>query len=146
MTTIDQQEIEKFSKMADEWWDEKGKFAPLHKFNPTRISFFRSQICQYFALDEKLLTPLENLQILDIGCGGGLISEPIAKMGGKITAIDASNKNIEIAKIHAKKSNLNIDYQCTTAEDLQQQNLQYDVVLDLSFKSCMLSLCCSRAK
>lgn len=131
MSTVDDQEIEKFSKIADEWWDEKGKFAPLHKFNPTRINFFRSQICQYFKRDEKLLTPLQDLHILDIGCGGGLIAEPIARMGSKITAIDASLKNIEIAKVHANKSALNIDYQCTTAEDLAKQNLQFDVVLAL---------------
>ncbi|MBM3589924.1 MAG: bifunctional 2-polyprenyl-6-hydroxyphenol methylase/3-demethylubiquinol 3-O-methyltransferase UbiG [Alphaproteobacteria bacterium] len=131
MSTIDEKEVEKFSKIADEWWDENGKFKPLHKFNPIRLAFFRAQICQYFQRDEKLIEPLSNLKILDIGCGGGLIAEPLCIMGADVYAIDASEKNIEIAKIHAQKSSLNIDYKCNSAEELVLQNQQFDVVLAL---------------
>lgn len=125
-STIDPQEIEKFSKIADEWWDPEGKFKPLHKFNPIRIEFIRRQILQHFNIES-----LNNLNILDIGCGGGLISEPFAKMGANITAIDAAKKNIEIAKIHAQKSNLKINYQTDCAENLATTKEQFDVVLAL---------------
>ncbi|NBX52650.1 MAG: bifunctional 2-polyprenyl-6-hydroxyphenol methylase/3-demethylubiquinol 3-O-methyltransferase UbiG [Proteobacteria bacterium] len=131
MSTIDEKEVEKFSKIADEWWNESGKFKPLHKFNPIRLTFFRAQICQYFQRDEKLIEPFSNLKILDIGCGGGLIAEPLCRMGADVYAIDASEKNIEVAKIHAQKTSLNIDYQCTSAEELVQKNQQFDVVLAL---------------
>ena len=131
MTTIDENEVEKFSKIADEWWDANGKFKPLHKFNPIRLNFFKQEICKFFDRDEKLLTPLEGLKILDIGCGGGLVAEPISRLGAELVAIDASQKNINVAKIHAEKSGLKIDYQCITAEDLASQNQQFDVVLAL---------------
>ncbi len=131
MTTIDENEVEKFSKIADEWWDENGKFKPLHKFNPIRLNFFKQEICKFFDRDEKLLTPLEGLKILDIGCGGGLVAEPISRLGAELVAIDASQKNINVAKIHAEKSDLKIDYQCISAEDLASQNQQFDVVLAL---------------
>ncbi len=131
MTTIDENEVEKFSKIADEWWDANGKFKPLHKFNPIRLNFFKQEICKFFDRDEKLLTPFEGLKILDIGCGGGLVAEPISRLGAELVAIDASQKNINVAKIHAEKSGLKIDYQCITAEDLASQNQQFDVVLAL---------------
>ena len=131
MTTIDENEVEKFSKIADEWWDANGKFKPLHKFNPIRLNFFKQEICKFFDRDEKLLTPLEGLKILDIGCGGGLVTEPISRLGAELVAIDASQKNINVAKIHAEKSDLKIDYQCISAEDLASQNQQFDVVLAL---------------
>ena len=131
MTTIDENEVEKFSKIADEWWDANGKFKPLHKFNPIRLSFFKQEICKFFNRDEKLLMPLEGLKILDIGCGGGLVAEPISRLGAELVAIDASPKNINVAKIHAEKSGLKIDYQCITAEDLASQNQQFDVILAL---------------
>ena len=131
MTTIDENEVEKFSKIADEWWDANGKFKPLHKFNPIRLNFFKQEICKFFDRDEKLLTPLDGLKILDIGCGGGLVAEPISRLGAELIAIDASPKNINVAKIHAEKSDLKIDYQCISAEDLASQNQQFDVVLAL---------------
>jgi 2-polyprenyl-6-hydroxyphenyl methylase/3-demethylubiquinone-9 3-methyltransferase len=130
-STIDNQEISKFEKMANEWWNPSGKFKPLHKFNPIRLSFMRSKICQHFNLDDKSLQPLTNLKILDIGCGGGLISEPFCNMGGDVLAIDASPINIEIAKTHAQKNNLKINYLASSAEDLAQTNQQFDVVLAL---------------
>jgi 2-polyprenyl-6-hydroxyphenyl methylase/3-demethylubiquinone-9 3-methyltransferase len=131
MTTIDENEVEKFSKIADEWWDASGKFKPLHKFNPIRLSFFKQEICKFFVRDEKLLTPFTGLKILDIGCGGGLVAEPISRLGADLTAIDASQKNINVAKIHGEKSGLKIDYQCTSAEELASKNQQFDVVLAL---------------
>ncbi len=120
-STIDPQEVEKFSRIADEWWSETGKFKPLHKFNPVRIGFIRREIEKYFTINS-------DLKILDVGCGGGLISEPFARMGASVTAIDASEKNIAVAKIHAEKSNLKIDYRATAAEELSEQ---FDVVFAL---------------
>ena len=102
--TINKKEIEKFTKMADEWWNPNGKFKPLHKFNPIRIEYIRDKSIEHFKIKNKSL-PLKNLNILDIGCGGGLLSEPMTKLGGIVTGIDASYKNIQIAKIHAKKKN-----------------------------------------
>lgn len=132
MTTIDPAEIKKFSDMADEWWSQTGKFKPLHKFNPCRINYLRRKIVEHFKLDEKSATPFSSLKIIDIGCGGGLIAEPFARMGTQLTAIDASQKNIEIAKIHAQKSNLEIDYRATSAEEISQNEKEkFDVVLAL---------------
>lgn len=123
-STIDPQEVEKFSRIADEWWDENGKFKPLHKFNPIRISFIKRKISEQFSLDS-------STRILDVGCGGGLIAEPFARLGANVTAIDASEKNISVAQIHAEKSGLKIDYRTTSAEDLAEKNEQFDVVLAL---------------
>lgn len=131
MSTIDPKEIEKFTKIADEWWNENGKFKPLHKFNPIRISYIRKKIIENFTLDEKSLTPFTNLEILDIGCGGGLISEPFARMGANVTAIDAGAQNVEVAKIHAEKSALKIDYQNISAEELVKNGKKFDVVFAL---------------
>ena len=103
MSTINKDEIEKFSKLADEWWDINGKFKPLHMFNPIRIEYILEIVLKYFKIDKNKKTPLKNLKILDIGCGGGLISEPMTRLGANMTAIDASSKNISIAKMHAKK-------------------------------------------
>ena len=103
MTTINKEEIQKFSNLADEWWDVKGKFKPLHLFNPIRIEYISEKIKEHFKLEDRKENFLEGLNILDIGCGGGLISEPLTRLGGKVTGIDASKKNIEVAKIHAKK-------------------------------------------
>ena len=103
MTTINKEEIQKFSNLADEWWDVKGKFKPLHMFNPIRIEYITEKIKSHFNLKNKKKPLLEGLKILDIGCGGGLISEPMARLGARVTGIDASEKNINIAKIHSKK-------------------------------------------
>ena len=130
MSTINKDEIEKFSKLADEWWDINGKFKPLHMFNPIRIEYITEQIKHHFKLGEKKISFLDGLNILDIGCGGGLISEPMSRLGAKITAIDASNKNIEVAKLHAKKNNLNINYLNIEPENLKLKN-EFDIILNL---------------
>ncbi|MBM5783091.1 MAG: bifunctional 2-polyprenyl-6-hydroxyphenol methylase/3-demethylubiquinol 3-O-methyltransferase UbiG [Pelagibacterales bacterium] len=130
-STINQQEVEKFSRIAEEWWDESGKFKPLHKFNPIRISFIRKEIVNHFKLDENSITPFTNIKIVDIGCGGGLVAEPFCKMNASVTAIDASDKNIAVAKIHAEKSGLKINYLNTSAENLAKNNEKFDVVLAL---------------
>ena len=118
MSTINKDEINKFSKIADEWWDINGKFKPLHLFNPMRIEYILDIASNYFKIDENKKLPLKNLKILDIGCGGGLISEPMSRLGASVTGIDASDKNIQVAKSHAKKNNLNINYLNTVPENL----------------------------
>lgn len=130
-STIDPKEIEKFTRMADEWWSETGKFRPLHKFNPSRIGYIRRKIIQNFSLEEKSLTPFNGLKILDIGCGGGLISEPFARLGADVCGIDAGEKNIAVAKIHAEKSGLKIDYKNISAEELTKNGEKFDVVFAL---------------
>ena len=127
--TINKKEIEKFSKIAEEWWDPHGKFKPLHKFNPIRISYIKESIINSFELKKKA-KPLEKVKILDVGCGGGLLSEPMSRLGAEVMGIDASDKNIEIAKFHAKKDNLNIKYLCTSPEKLNT-NTKFDVILNM---------------
>ena len=127
--TINKKEIEKFSKIAEEWWDPEGKFKPLHKFNPIRISYIKENIINSFKLNNKE-KPLNNVEILDIGCGGGLLSEPMSRLGAKVSGIDASEKNISIAKLHAKKSNLDINYVCTSPENFKTKS-QFDVILNM---------------
>lgn len=127
-STIDEAEVKKFSDMADEWWSATGKFKPLHKFNPIRISYIRQKIIAHFLRDEKSATALNGLKIIDIGCGGGLIAEPFAGMGADVVGIDASQKNIAVAKIHAEKSGLKIDYR---AAEANQINEKFDVVFAL---------------
>ena len=130
MSTINKDEINKFSKIADEWWDINGKFKPLHMFNPIRIEYILDVALNYFKIDKDKKFPLKNLKILDIGCGGGLISEPMSRLGAEVTGIDASNKNILVAKLHAKKNNLKINYLNTTPENLEQQ-YEFDIILNL---------------
>ena len=127
--TINKKEIEKFSKIAEEWWNPEGKFKPLHKFNPIRISYIKENIIKTFKINQKK-TPLKNLRILDIGCGGGLLSEPMSRLGAEVTAIDASEKNITVAKLHSKKNNLKINYICTSPEKLKIKN-KFDVILNM---------------
>ncbi len=127
MTTINKEEIQKFSKLADEWWDVKGKFKPLHLFNPIRIEYIKEKIKYHFNKNNNFL---EGLKILDIGCGGGLISEPMSRLGGEVTGIDASERNIKIAKLHAEKNNLKIRYLKKSPEQLNEKN-KFDVVLNL---------------
>ncbi len=127
--TINKKEIEKFSKIAEEWWDPDGQFKPLHNFNPIRISYIKENIIKTFCLKEKDKI-LSGVKILDIGCGGGLLSEPMSRLGAEVYGIDASKKNIEIAKIHAEKSGLNIKYFCSTPEKFKN-NLKFDVILNM---------------
>tara|TARA_B100000963_G_scaffold310409_1_gene286891 strand:- start:496 stop:1224 length:729 start_codon:yes stop_codon:yes gene_type:complete len=127
--TINKKEIEKFTKISEEWWNPEGKFKPLHKFNPIRISYIKENILKTFGLNNED-KPLKNIKILDIGCGGGLLSEPMKKLGAEVTGIDASAKNIEIAKLHAKKSNLNIEYICTSPEKFNTK-IKFDVILNM---------------
>jgi 2-polyprenyl-6-hydroxyphenyl methylase/3-demethylubiquinone-9 3-methyltransferase len=129
MSTVNKKEIEKFSKMAAEWWDPEGKFKPLHKFNPIRIKYIKDNIIYSFKLKSKE-QPLQKINILDIGCGGGLLSEPMARLGANVTGIDASDKNIKIAKLHAKKNKLNINYFCSSPEKLKIKK-KFDVILNM---------------
>jgi 2-polyprenyl-6-hydroxyphenyl methylase/3-demethylubiquinone-9 3-methyltransferase len=129
MSSVNKKEIEKFSKMATEWWDPNGKFKPLHKFNPIRIRYIKENIIQNFKLKAKK-RPLQKINILDIGCGGGLLSEPMTRLGASVTGIDASDKNINIAKLHAKKNKLNIKYLCSSPEKLKIKK-KFDVILNM---------------
>ena len=129
MTSINKKEIDKFSKIADEWWDPEGKFKPLHKFNPTRIKYIKDNIINNFKLKNKS-KPLSGIKILDIGCGGGLLSEPMSRMGANVTGIDASDKNIKIAKLHSKKNKLKINYLCSSPEKLKITK-KFDVILNM---------------
>ena len=129
MTSVNKKEIDKFSKMADEWWDPEGKFKPLHKFNPTRIKYIKENIINNFKLKNKF-RPLSGINILDIGCGGGLLSEPMSRMGANVTGIDASDKNIKIAKLHSKKNKLKINYLCSSPEKLKITK-KFDVILNM---------------
>ena len=130
MSTINKEEIQKFSKLAEEWWDVNGKFKPLHMFNPTRIEYITDKIKEYFKLENKKNNFLKGLKILDIGCGGGLISEPMARLGAEVTGIDAAEKNVKIARLHAKESNLHIRYLNKSPEQLQEFE-NFDIILNL---------------
>jgi len=127
--TLDKKEIEKFSKIAEEWWNPTGKFKPLHKFNPIRIKYIKDNLINDFDLKNKK-KPLQGLKILDIGCGGGLLSEPLARLGAKVTGIDPIKRNIEIAKHHLKKSKLNVKYYNFSPERFKSNN-KYDVILNM---------------
>jgi len=129
MNSVNKKEIEKFSKMAAEWWDPSGKFKPLHKFNPIRIRYIKENIISSFKLKSKK-KPLDKINILDIGCGGGLLSEPMTRLGANVTGIDASSKNINIAKLHAKKNKLKINYLCSSPEKLKIKK-KFDVILNM---------------
>ena len=129
-TTINKEEIQKFSNLANEWWDVEGKFKPLHMFNPIRIEYITDQIKNHFKLNSQKINFLKGLDILDIGCGGGLISEPMARLGGSVTGVDASEKNIKVAQLHAKNNNLNINYQNKSPENMKDYE-KFDVILNL---------------
>ena len=129
MGTVNKKEIEKFSKIADEWWDVEGKFKPLHKFNPLRIKYIKQKVMAHYNISSKS-KPFKNIELLDIGCGGGLLSEPMCRMGAKVTAIDASQKNISVASYHAKKNNLKINYLCTPPEKINLKK-KFDVILNM---------------
>ena len=127
-STINKEEIEKFSKIADEWWNPEGKFKPLHKFNPVRINYIIESVKKHFK--KKSTNPLKGIDLLDIGCGGGLLSEPMSRLGANVTAIDASEKNIKIAKAHLQKSKLKIKYLCSSPDSLKLKR-KFDVVLNM---------------
>ncbi len=129
MNSINKKEIEKFSKIASEWWNPEGKFKPLHKFNPIRIKYIKENIINNFNIKNKT-KPLSKISILDIGCGGGLLSEPMARMGASVTGIDASDKNIKVAKLHSKKNKLKINYFCSSPEKLNIKK-KFDVILNM---------------
>ncbi len=128
MNTVNTQEIQNFSKDSDHWWDESGPFKPLHLLNPTRLSYFKTQICEHFKIDDNTLLPYKGLDIIDVGCGGGLVCEPMARLGGNVTGIDADANAIQVATAHAKQSSLQIDYEANSSENIKQK---FDVVLAL---------------
>ncbi len=130
-TTVDPAEIERFSRIAEEWWDPKGKFAPLHQLNPVRIGYLRDRAAAHWQRDALSGSPLDGLDLLDIGCGGGLLCEPMARLGAKVTGVDAAERNIATASQHAEGQGLAIDYRATTAEALAADGRQYDIVLAL---------------
>jgi 2-polyprenyl-6-hydroxyphenyl methylase/3-demethylubiquinone-9 3-methyltransferase len=128
-TTVDPTEIAKFERMAAEWWDPTGKFAPLHKFGPVRLGIVRDVAAEHFTRDAKSGHPLDGLRVLDVGCGGGLLCEPLTRLGANVTGIDPSETNVEVARLHAAKSELDIDYRATTAERLGEEGETFDIVL-----------------
>jgi 2-polyprenyl-6-hydroxyphenyl methylase/3-demethylubiquinone-9 3-methyltransferase len=129
--SIDPAEVEKFSAIAAEWWSPEGKFAPLHKFNPVRLRYIRDVSAAHFARDGRSLRPFDGLTLLDIGCGGGLLSEPMARLGFAVTGADASDRNIEVARAHAAQSGAAVTYRCATAEALAAEGHSFDIVLNM---------------
>lgn len=130
-STINPEEVAKFSAMAEEWWDPNGKFRPLHRFNPVRLGYIRRALLRHFATDQTSRAPFAGLKVLDIGCGGGLLSEPLTRLGASVTGIDAAERNIGIARIHAAEQGLDIDYRVETAEALAAAGQRYDLVLNM---------------
>jgi len=151
-TTIDQAEIDRFSAMAADWWDPTGKFRPLHKFNPVRLAYIRDRIANHYGRDITAPRPARDLRVLDIGCGGGLISEPMARMGAQVVGADASETNIEVAKLHAAQSEVDVDYRAMTAEALAADGEMFDIVLNLEVvehvadRDLFLEACASMVK
>lgn len=129
--TVDDDEVAFFARIADTWWDPKGPFKPLHLLNPTRLLYIRRQVEAHFKLEPRQKTPLQGLRLLDIGCGGGLISEPMARLGADVVAVDASDKNIKTASLHAAKSGLDIDFRHTTAEALAEAGEKFDIIVNM---------------
>ncbi len=130
-SNLDPAEVERFRRMASEWWDPNGKFKPLHKLGPARLTFVRDELVRHFDYGPKAIRPLEGLTLLDVGCGGGLVSEPLARMGGKVTGIDPGRENIESARAHAEPQGLDITYRVAMIEDLVAAGETYDAVLCL---------------
>lgn len=128
-STVDDAEVGRFARLADQWWDTRGKMAVLHKFNPIRLNTIKQAACQRFGRDEKRLDALSGLRILDIGCGGGVLSEPLARLGASVVGADPATTNIEVAKLHAAQSGLEVDYRATTAEALADAGERFDIVL-----------------
>tara|TARA_Y100001958_G_C21015986_1_gene394274 strand:- start:58 stop:783 length:726 start_codon:yes stop_codon:yes gene_type:complete len=130
MTTVNKEEIQKFSSMADEWWDVNGKFKPLHQFNPIRIEYILEKTLEHYKIRNVNEKPLRNFSLLDVGCGGGLISEPMCRLGASVTGIDASSKNIKIAELHSKTSQLDINYLNKSPEQFNDKEC-FDIILNL---------------
>lgn len=130
-TTIDHDEVERFSALAAEWWNPNGKFRPLHRFNPVRLAYIRDQVATHFGRDPHAAKPFDGLRILDIGCGGGLLCEPMARLGAEVVGVDASETNIEVARLHAEQSRVKIDYRASTAEALADAGETFDVILNM---------------
>jgi len=130
LSTVDKKEVEKFSKLASDWWNPSGRFKPLHLFNPARIKFIKEKIISHFNLNLSSTEPLKKINILDIGCGGGLLCEPLYRLGASVIGIDASKNNIEAAKLHAKEMNLNINYIHSSPENLNLEK-KFDVILNM---------------
>jgi 2-polyprenyl-6-hydroxyphenyl methylase/3-demethylubiquinone-9 3-methyltransferase len=130
MTTVNKEEIQKFSLMADEWWDVNGKFKPLHQFNPIRIDYILEKTLDHYKIKSSSDKPLKNLSLLDVGCGGGLISEPMCRLGANVTGIDASSKNIKIAELHSKTNQLDIKYLNKSPEQIKEVEI-FDIILNL---------------
>jgi len=130
-TTIDPAEIAKFTAMADDWWDPTGDFKPLHRFNPVRLAYIRDWALKHFSRSESARHPLEGLTVLDIGCGGGLLTEPLTRLGATVTGVDAGSRNIAVAKLHAERMGLGIDYRETSSEALAAEGRKFDIVLNM---------------
>lgn len=130
-STVDESEIEKFARISQSWWDLEGPFKPLHALNPARLTYIRDQLCEHFALDQRVLKPLAGLKILDIGCGGGLLCEPLSRMGAEITGVDAAEENIKVASYHRDQMDLSITYRHTTAEALVEEGAQFDAIINM---------------
>ncbi|MEJ2122636.1 MAG: bifunctional 2-polyprenyl-6-hydroxyphenol methylase/3-demethylubiquinol 3-O-methyltransferase UbiG, partial [Alphaproteobacteria bacterium] len=129
--SVDAAEVARFAALAQTWWDPKGKMAPIHKFNPARLGYIRDRLVGHFGRDPQAIRPLTGLRLLDVGCGGGLLAEPMRRLGAEVVAIDAARTNIEVARLHAAESGLEIDYRHTTVEALADANEQFDVVLSM---------------
>lgn len=146
-STVDEAEIARFSAIAGEWWDPTGKFRPLHQINPIRLAFIKEEICRRFGRDPLAVECIRDLRVLDIGCGGGLLSEPIARLGGDVVGADASGTNIAVARLHAERSGARVDYRATTAEALAEAGERFDLVLALEIvehvpdMSAFISIC-----
>jgi len=138
--SIDPAEIARFQALAEEWWDPNGQFRPLHKFNPVRLALIKDEICGHFSRDPRSLAPFEGLRLLDIGCGGGLLSEPMARLGASVTGVDAGARNIKTAIVHADAQGLVIDYRAGTAEGLLTEDERFDVVLNMEVVEHVVSV------
>lgn len=130
-TTVNEDEVAFFARIADSWWDPKGPFKPLHILNPTRLAYIRQEVEEHFSLEQGLKRPFEGLRLLDIGCGGGLISEPMTRLGAHVVAVDAAEKNIKTASVHASQGGLEIDFRNTTAEALADAGEQFDIIINM---------------
>ena len=150
--TADGDEIARFTAMAEEWWDSGGKFRPLHQINPCRIAFIRDRVAAHFDRDPLAEKPLEGLSLLDIGCGGGILSEPMRRLGALVTGIDAGAENVRVARLHAGQGGLDIEYRCQLPEDLARQRASFDVVANMEViehvtdRDAFFTACCDLVK